>query len=47
MSDDYEFRVQVMDQIKILRDHIDNLYRLVETLERKEEAIENAKGPQE
>ena len=33
MSDDYDFRVQVMDQIKMLRDHIDNLYRLVEFYE--------------
>ena len=40
MSDDYEFRVSVMDQIKKLRDHIDELYKLVQNIELKEEANE-------
>ncbi len=28
MNDDYEFRVQVMDEIKNLKIHIDKLYSL-------------------
>lgn len=41
MSDDYEFRVQVMDQIKNLRGHIDELYGIVQNLELKKQEEEN------
>jgi len=44
MNDDYEFRVQVMDKIKNLTEHIDNLYKIVQNIEMKEEAEENVRN---